>query len=333
MNITRPFLYAIAPTAKAEIVDAIVAHQSLLTLNGIANADDVAYFFAQCATETQGFTRLEENLLYTSTKRLRQVWPSRFKSDAAAAPYVRNPKALANLVYGGRLGNRPGTDDGWDYRGSGCKQTTGRFNFEVVQKETDIPCVRDPALLRMFPGALSSACVYWRVHNLSRFVKTGDVRGLTKAIQGGTGGLSDRQTYTARAVAWVRNNAAGIAVPKPQIEERSAVLRKGSSDHAAVRELQHALQGHGYYKGGRIDGAFGDGTELAVREFQRDHNLVADGVVGERTAAALKRQPKPDATPSPLPVNPTQGDDTGGLLAAILRTVLAVLSAIFPKRS
>src|SRR5688500_18496729 len=59
-----------------------------------------AAFLAQTAHESSGFTRTLENLFYTTPARLRAVWPSRFKSEAAAAPYTRNPEKLAEYVYG-----------------------------------------------------------------------------------------------------------------------------------------------------------------------------------------------------------------------------------------
>lgn len=89
---------------------------------------DFAYCFATTHHETGGaMVPRVENLNYTTASRIRAVWPSRFTNDAAAAPYVRNPQALANKVYGGRLGNTL-PNDGWDFRGMGLVQATGREN-------------------------------------------------------------------------------------------------------------------------------------------------------------------------------------------------------------
>lgn len=75
------------------------------------------------------FKPVRENLSYTA-ERIREVWPKRFATLAAAKPYARNPQALANKVYNGRLGNKAGSDDGWLFRGGGWPQLTGRENYE-----------------------------------------------------------------------------------------------------------------------------------------------------------------------------------------------------------
>lgn len=88
----------------------------------------LAYILATAHHETGArFAPVQENLNY-SAKRLTQVWPSRFPTIAAATPYANNPRALANKVYGGRMGNT-GPDDGWLYRGRGLVQITGKDNY------------------------------------------------------------------------------------------------------------------------------------------------------------------------------------------------------------
>jgi len=53
-----------------------------------------------------------------------------------------------------------------------------------------------------------------------------------------------------------------------------------------VEKIQKKLKERGLYNG-PIDGIFGGGTEAAVRKFQADNNLQADGVVGAKTWEAL----------------------------------------------
>ncbi|AMR06530.1 peptidoglycan-binding domain-containing protein [Bacillus thuringiensis] len=65
------------------------------------------------------------------------------------------------------------------------------------------------------------------------------------------------------------------------------ILRIGSTGYL-VQELQEFLRNIGYYSG-RIDGQFGRVTEQAVRNYQRDRGLVADGIVGSKTWCQLEK--------------------------------------------
>lgn len=159
---------------------------------GDAELDD---FLAQILHESAMLERLEEGLSY-SAERLCAVWPGRFPTIAAAQPYARNPEALANKVYGGRLGNtQPG--DGWRFRGRGLMQVTGRANYEVVGKAIGLDLAANPDLLAKPDIALRASIAWWE-RNVPDSVM-GDVKRVTKLVNGGTHGLDDRARLAALA--------------------------------------------------------------------------------------------------------------------------------------
>lgn len=240
---------------------------------GIVTAKHSAWFLGRAAVETWAFTRLEENLYYTHASTIRHNWPTRFKTDDDAAPFVRNPEGLANKVYGGRLGNDT-NGDGWDYRGSGILQTTGEANFKEVEAQTGIKCVSNPSLLRKMPDALTAAFVYWQNRNCNRYVDAGDVMGLVKAIQGGTAGAEDTAHYIALFMPV-------LVDPLPSgVGPRTVKIGSTGSD---VMTLQQKLSALHLY-GGKIDGNFGQGTQNAVVAFQKSRGLIpVDGIVGPAT--------------------------------------------------
>jgi putative chitinase len=183
----------------------------------ITDPREISYFLGHCYVETAGFTTFEENLSY-SPERLMAVWPRRFSTLDVAKPFALNPTALAEKVYGERLGNvHPG--DGWRFRGSGCLDTTGRDNFAAASRAIGVDLVAKPELLRTDRKiAARAAAAFWRDHQLGGVVaadpgevacvtiadaininEVDDVRASTRIITGGDMGLAERQRQVLRA--------------------------------------------------------------------------------------------------------------------------------------
>lgn len=156
---------------------------------------EVPDFLGQVLHESGMLERLEENLNY-SAERMTQVWPSRFPTVASAQPYARNPEALANKVYAGRLGNvLPG--DGYRYRGRGLLQVTGLANYAALAKVLGVDLVGNPDQLAQPAMALRASLAWWE-GNVPDGVM-GDIVKVTKRVNGGTVGLDHRAQLTAAA--------------------------------------------------------------------------------------------------------------------------------------
>lgn len=154
-------------------------------------------FLGNILHESDMLEKLEEDIYYKTPGRLITVWPKRFKTLDDERPYLRSPEALANRVYGGRMGNvNPG--DGWKFRGSGLIQVTGSDNYRALQKATGIPVFDHPELLRQAtPEALRVAISWWE-GNVPDSVM-GEPPRVRKAVNGGTIGLADTERLTGLA--------------------------------------------------------------------------------------------------------------------------------------
>lgn len=200
--ISRPLVTAAQLRVFAIRADGIVMAPALdraMAEYQIATPARICHFLGQIHHESKGLTRLEEDLNY-SAKRLTEVWPKRFPTIAAAAPYAGNPRKLAEKTYGGRLGNTaPG--DGWKYRGGGLIMNTGRENYERPGELIGVDLVAQPELLRTPAIAALSAAAYWADHGCNELADRENVTAITRRIQGGSLGLDDRKRQVARANA------------------------------------------------------------------------------------------------------------------------------------
>lgn len=112
---------------------------------GISSDLVVAHAMAQFSEESGGGTEMLENMNY-SASRLLQVFPTHF-TTAQAIAMQHQPRLIADQAYGSRMGNHPGTDDGWNFRGQGFSQLTGRSNYEALAKTTKLDLVNHPQFL------------------------------------------------------------------------------------------------------------------------------------------------------------------------------------------
>lgn len=160
----------------------------------------IAAFIAQCAHESGGFTALKENLNYKPAS-LRRLFPKYFPTDELAQEYCARPnkqEAIANRIYANRMGNGDeSSGDGYRFCGRGLIQLTGRSNYqnfadsiEVDGHPVNINDVAD--YLATFEGAAQSACWFWETNNLNKHADSGDIRTMTRVINGGYIGLEDR---------------------------------------------------------------------------------------------------------------------------------------------
>ena len=148
-------------------------------------------FLAQTTHESNDYKRLEESFNY-SPKRLFEVFRKRVGSlENAKKLCNEGAKAIADFVYGGRLGNAK--DEGYKYRGRGIIQLTRKSNYKYYGDKLNIDLVNNPDLAKEPDTAIEIALLFWREKDLGLLARKGDVKGVTKLINGGYNGLEDRQ--------------------------------------------------------------------------------------------------------------------------------------------
>ena len=264
------------------VIDGLIAAYDKLVEMGINTGERWALFLGNCAHETAMFTRLEENLNY-SEQRLLQVWPTRF-TRASARQCANNPKALANFVYNGRLGNRPGTDDGWNFRGSGAIQTTGSENFMRAQNALGLPVWADPDLLRsdwrvgFLAAGLYFTTTKYKGRSLLSWADAVDHKAVCRAINGDEHGLVDRVANTTAVMQIMNVNEGVTLLPLLKVNQRTS----------GVKMLRQLLRIAGYTVYNVTDTFFDAKLYSAVLAFQEAEKLSMDGVVGTGTWMRLR---------------------------------------------
>lgn len=239
----------------------------------VTTPERVSMFLGQCAHESYQFNAMTENLNY-SVEGLRKVFPG-FFTLAQARQYARQPERIANRVYANRLGNGDEkSGDGWKYRGHGFIQITGKYNHQKFAEYKNISLEKVLVYVKTLEGALEASLWFWTTRKLNDAADRLDIIGTTRAINGGLNGLEDRKL-------WVRK---ALAIFTDEEHEAPSILKKGDKG-VAVFEMQTKLSKLGYTVS--PDGFFGNGTENAIKQLQRDSGLPQDGIVGPKTRMLL----------------------------------------------
>ncbi|MFB6455539.1 PAAR-like protein [Chitinophaga sp. Hz27] len=181
-----------------------------------------AHFLAQIATETR-FQQLEEGFNYATTVLVKKF--KRFKTfegnhNAKAWGRAENDdtpvsnehqQAIANWAYAAINGN--GTyesKDGWNYRGRGFIQLTGRGNYKLTTSlynkwigGDSVDWESSPDLLSSNPRhAMAAAMIYWRSHSLAYRAEYADdyaVESVSRLINAALDNITERKRFFKEA--------------------------------------------------------------------------------------------------------------------------------------
>ncbi|MEQ1622773.1 MAG: hypothetical protein ABL919_15310 [Methylococcales bacterium] len=136
--------------------------------------------------------------------------------EAETDGYVRDAKThkitrtaqqpiIANKAYANRNGNgAPASGDGWNYRGRGLIQVTGRANYADISSQygklysgSNVDFVATPDLMAEFPYSIRSAVCFWIIHGLHKLADKGsldaDVDRITAVINKLTDSYGERR--------------------------------------------------------------------------------------------------------------------------------------------
>lgn len=255
LSVDANLLHRIAPKfsgsradRQAEIIDGIgSAMSAVLADYEITNRLRIAHFLAQICHESAGLRTTEEF------------------ADGSA--------------YEGRadLGNVE-SGDGRRFKGRGLLQLTGRSNYKIYGDALGIDLIENPEQAADPLTSLKIACLYWKRHGINPLCDADNLQAVTRKVNGGLNGLDGRADFLAKAkAALLQQQAAAIVAAT---DDPRPVLHRGE-DGDAVAGLQSRLRAHGFDIS--VDGNFGAATELAVKQFQLQQELVSDGIVGPKT--------------------------------------------------
>lgn len=165
---------------------------ALFEKSGLGTEMEIANMMGEFTEECGGGFEVEENLNYRAAQ-LHSQWPLHFTFEQALE-MQHQPALIANQAYNGRMGNRPGTNDGWNYRGRGPAQTTGRNAYGVLGEAIKLDLINHPELINDARYFLACGVVdFVVICKCLIYAQRDDEVNETRHLNGGLIGLSQRE--------------------------------------------------------------------------------------------------------------------------------------------
>jgi putative chitinase len=209
--VTKEQLLSLAPNARPDYLRTFENADEVFAKYKINdNGLRLAHFMAQVLHETGGFKILYESLNYTPEALIGLFSRARISIEDAnkygrTDQHAADERMIGNTIYGGpwaklNLGNTD-EDDGYNFRGTGLLQMTGRGSRTTIGTNLGVDLVDDPDNAADPEYLLSIACEEWNEKGCNPFADADDVLKITKKINGGTNGLDSRKEWLMKTKA------------------------------------------------------------------------------------------------------------------------------------
>ena len=260
-----------APNAQPDYLDALVSEKAALERAGIITPLRLCHFLAQTAHETAGYVYVREYTKWTP-EQMCALWPARFKTklDPRILACRGDEQKLANLAYGGRVGNVD-ADDGWAYRGGGFLQLTGRAAYHDAGTALGVDLEGMPELIEDAAISLNAALYYWSKMGINKFADRNYGRAVGNAINRGNPYAKAEPIGAQTRERWLDRAWKLFGDGKLPGDEELALGAFGPR----VTMLQTRLKELGYGVGD-IDGVFGPTVARAVAAFKLENSQIIE---------------------------------------------------------
>lgn len=212
MNLTGDILKKVAPSLTLDRANLLSGISNQLCVKYGINSSGVYHeFIANVLHESACFSLKKESLNYVNPERLVAVWPSRFTTTGEpgklnAMDYIGDAPKLAEVVYGGRMGNLQ-KGDAYAFIGGGFPQITGRDAYTLYTKFVNNRndsrfTIQEVAKLVQTDDVWAFDSAFWffcEFKNLEQFAMDDRMLDIVKRWNGGTVGLADRNKYLKAA--------------------------------------------------------------------------------------------------------------------------------------